>query len=194
METFQREGRNSQEGRRRFYDGGGFCRRHGWLFHQVCVERGSGTAIAAVYSALAKRDLQLLDQVENELIRVRTRRSPSLARAAECSACTAVAERLERRAYFFVQMLRRRAAMERYRRSDGMCFDHLVAIVDVAVGEDREVALFLVRDWQPRLADVRAQLAEFDRKRDHQFAAEPKGAEQHSWTDVIVRYVGADGT
>jgi hypothetical protein len=190
METFWREGRNSQEGRQRFYDGGGFCRRHAWLLHDVCVAEGSGAAIASVYGALAQRDLELLDGTVTLVDRRRGRRSATLARNVQCSACLAATQELERRCYFLVQLLRARGAKGRYSRSDGLCFDHLASVVDVALGEDHDVALFLIRDWRRRLAAVQGSLAEFDRKRDHRYAHEPKGPEQDSWTDVIRLYAG----
>jgi hypothetical protein len=192
METFRREGRNAKEGRQRFYDGGGFCRHHAWLLHELCVAKDSGTAIAAVYAPLAQRDLELLARTEALLERGRGRRAATLARPAACSACTAATEELERRAYFLVQLLRPRGARERFTRSGGLCFAHLGAVIGVAIDEDRDVARFLVRDWRRRLEEVQRSLAEFDRKRDHRYAAEPKGAEQESWTDVIGLYVGSN--
>jgi hypothetical protein len=192
METFWREGRNSQEGRQRFYDGGGFCRRHAWLLHDVCVAKGSGAAIAAVYGALAQRDLELLDRTDALVDRRRGRRLATLARTAPCSACFVATEELERRCYFLVQLLRPRGANERYSRSDGLCFDHLASVVDVALGEDHNVALFLIRDWRHRLAAAQGSLAEFDRKRDHRYSREPKGPEHDSWTDVIRLYAGPE--
>jgi len=61
-----------------------------------------------------------------------------------------------------------------------------------ALGTDEEIARLLLDDWRERLAHVREQLAEFDRKRDYRYAAEPKGEEQGSWTEVIRRYLGED--
>jgi hypothetical protein len=192
METWWREGRNSKEGRQDFYDGGGFCRRHAWLLHEICRSRGSGAAVAAVYGALAERDIVLLERAEQSISR--RRRNRSVHRSATCSACEAAAEQLDRRSYFFVKLLRTLGARNRYVDSDGLCFTHLTSALDVSTLEDREVALFLLSDWRRRLFAVRDQLAEYDRKRDHRYSEEPKGSEQDSWTRVIDLYVGPPGT
>ena len=79
-----------------------------------------------------------------------------------------------------------------YQSSDGLCFGHFLRALEHALGTDEEIARLLLDDWRERLAHVREQLAEFDRKRDYRYAAEPKGEEQGSWTEVIRRYVGED--
>ncbi|SRR6266540_221826 len=192
METWWREGRNAKDGRQRFYDGGGFCRRHGWLLHGICLDRGSGAAVAAVYGALADRDLVVLERTQQAI--ARPRRRTLLRRPTACAACVAAGEEVERRAYFLVQLLRAGGAQARYADSDGLCFAHLTNAVDAAIEAEPEIASFLVGDWRRRLTSVREQLAEFDRKRDHRYADEPKGREQESWTKVIALYVGPDET
>jgi hypothetical protein len=189
MESFWREGRSGREARLAFYDGGGFCRRHAWLLHRLVHARSSGAAIADVYGALADRDLARLDKLlAASGIRARAR----LQRRAACSACVAAEDALSRKAYFLVELLRAEEAQTRYRESDGLCFPHLARTVADAPEAGAEVARFLVRDWRRRLADVRAQLEEFDRKRDVHHAHEPRGPEQDSWTEVIRLYVGED--
>lgn len=64
--------------------------------------------------------------------------------------------------------------------------------MEEAPEEDVEVVRFLLQDWRRRLAQVRGQLEDFDRKRDVHYSDEPKGAEQDSWTEIIRRYVGED--
>jgi hypothetical protein len=189
LETWWREGRNSKEGRQRFYDGGGFCTKHAWLLHDVCRRNDSGAAIAAVYGPLVDRDLALLAEIERSIVRPR-RRGTSLRRAASCSACVAAAEETERRAYFLAELLRSPGARTRYADCDGLCFAHLAAAIGVASRDAPDVARFLLHDWKRRLEAVRQQLAEFDRKRDHRYLDEPKGREQESWTEVIDLYVG----
>ncbi len=186
MESFRREGRRGREARLAFYEGGGFCRRHAWLLHRLAAAAGSGAAIADVYGALAVRDLHVLDEL------LASRRRPRLGRRAPCAACTAAAEARARKASFLLELLRTETARVRYRESDGLCFAHLVRVVEEAREQDAEVVRFLLRDWRDRLTEVRAQLEEFDRKRDVHYAHEPKGAEQDSWTEVIRRYVGED--
>jgi hypothetical protein len=189
MDSFWREGKGGREARLAFYDAGGFCRRHAWLLHRLVAAGSSGASIAEVYGALADRDLQVLDKL---LTASNVRRRPHLRRRAPCSACVAAEDAVARKAYFLVELLRTQASRAEYRRSDGLCFPHLARTVAEASEDDAEVVRFLLGDWRDRLAEVRAQLEEFDRKRDVHFADEPKGAEQDSWTEVIRRYVGKD--
>jgi hypothetical protein len=186
IESFWREGKSGRDARRAFYGGGGFCRRHGWLLHRSVAAAGSGAAIADVYGALADRDLEWLDGI----ISGRKKRPARLVRGSRCSACTAADEALSRKAYFLVELLRTRAGREAYRGSDGLCFPHLVRTLEEAPEEDGDTALFVVEDWRDRLAGVRVELAEYDRKRDVHYTDEPKGEEQGSWTEIIRRYVG----
>ena len=53
-------------------------------------------------------------------------------------------------------------------------------------------ARFLLSDRRRRLERLALGLAEYDRKRDHRYAREPKGDEQRSITDVVRLYAGED--
>lgn len=191
MSNFLREGKQDAGARRRFYAAGGFCRHHAWLLHALVATEAAGAAIADVYGVLADRDIGSLDALRASLEHGRRRRRVSLARRAGCPACVAFAEGSQRKVYFFVQLLADADARPHYQSSDGLCYAHLARAVEHALdnGAD-DVARLLLDDWRERLAHVRAQLAEFDRKRDYRYAAEPKGEEQDSWTEVIRRYVG----
>jgi hypothetical protein len=183
MESFWREGKSGRDARLAFYAAGGFCRRHAWLLHRSVA--GAGAAIADVYGALADRDLEWFDKVLS-----RRRREVRLGRRSPCPACLAADDAVGRKAYFLAGLLRTGEARALYRASDGLCFRHLARTLEETAAEDDETAAFLLEDWRDRLARVRAQLAEFDRKRDVRYADEPKGPEQDAWTDVIRRYVG----
>ena len=190
MDSFWREGKQDARTRRRFYAAGGFCRHHAWLLHRLVAAEGAGAAIADVYGSLADRDLARLDELRASLGRGRRRRS-LLRRGGRCPACVECGERTERKVHFFVELLGEPEARRCYRSSDGLCFAHLGPAAEhaVVVGHP-DVARFLLDDWRERLGDVRHHLAEFDRKRDHRFADEPRGEEQRAWTQVIRRYVG----
>jgi Family of unknown function (DUF6062) len=188
VDAFWREGKSSPAARRAFYGAGGFCRRHAWLLHRLVAEAESGAAIADLYGALAEHDLERLRRVAEQIRR--GRRRPRLEREHVCPACIADAESAARKADFLVQALRQAPIRGMYLRSDGLCLCHLRLAVEAAQTHDREIALLLVEDHARRLGEVRAQLADFDRKRDFRYAAEPKGSEQRSWTDVIELYVG----
>lgn len=193
VDTFVREGRRDPGTRGRFLKAGGFCRHHAWLLHRSAAAKDKGVAIADVYGWLAESDLDWLDEFRRDLGRARRRRR-SLERPTPCPACFFLAEATGRKVEFFVGILPEARVRREYASSDGLCFTHLVAVVKRALEFDEEAARFLLDDWRTRLAHVRAQLAEFDRKRDYRYAAEPKGDEQHAWTEVIRRYVGEDFT
>jgi hypothetical protein len=113
----------------------------------------------------------------------------ALQRPDSCFACAEEAESLPRKARFFLELLDTSSGRARYERSAGVCRPHLLAVVAEA-GRRDDVARYLLEDWGRRLAGVRHRLAEYDRKRDHRFAAERTADDERSWTDVIGLYVG----
>jgi hypothetical protein len=191
MSSFWREGKQDAGTRRRFYTAGGFCRHHAWLLHRLVAAEAAGAAIADVYGSLADRDLASLDELRASIGRSRRRRQPTLRRRGRCPACVAFADGSERKVHFFVELLAEAEVRPRYRSSQGLCLAHFARVFEHALASDHDdVGRFVLDDWYERLRLVRGQLAEFDRKRDYRYANEPKGDEQHSWTDVIRRYVG----
>ncbi len=192
MSSFWREGKQDPEARRRFFEAGGFCREHAWLLHRLLAAEGSGAAIADLYGKLATYDLRWFESIRANLERGRLR-AHSLRRRRRCPACAFRAETAERKAHFLVEALSEEQVREAYRRSEGICFPHLVLSLEGALAAgSRETAAFLLDDWRDRLAEVRSELADYDRKREYRYASEPKGVEQRSWTEVIRRYVGED--
>jgi hypothetical protein len=189
LDAFWREGRQVPAARKRFYAAGGFCRRHAWELHALVAAGGSGAAIADLYGRLAEQDAAALD----ELLAGRRGRRGSLAEALErrasCPAWAEEAEALPRKAEFFLELLGTSTGRMRYARSAGVCRPHLLAVVGEA-GRREELARLLLEDWRRRLGELRHRLAEYDRKRDHRFAAERTEDDERSWTDVIGFYAG----
>ncbi len=190
MDSFWREGKQDPGTRRRFYAAGGFCRHHAWLLHRLVAAEAAGAAIADVYGSLAERDIAWLDELRASLDRGKRRRRAPLRRGGRCPACVASAGDAERKVHFFVELLAEAEVRPHYQSSDGLCVAHFARALAHALDTDEEVARLLLDDWRERLAHVRDQLVEFDRKRDHRYADEPKGDAQGSWTEVIRRYVG----
>jgi hypothetical protein len=189
LDSFWREGRQSPEARRRFYAGGGFCRRHAWLLHEL-VAAHSGAAIADLYGRLAEHDLATLRAL---LAKNDRRRRPGwrrLQRSDPCSACVEEAAALERKAEFFLEMIASESGRRRYERARGVCYPHLLRLLEAAEN-DEPLRHFLLGDWRRRLDEIRFRLDRFDRTRDHHFAAERREEDERSWTDVIHHYVGA---
>jgi hypothetical protein len=177
MEAYWREAMFDDVARARFFDAGGFCRRHAWVLHRQAKAEGYGSAVSFLYGNLARLDSEVLRRGRAKLLRRKVR----------CRACVVMEETAARKAGFLAQVLEEDEGRARYSAGDALCFDHLALTADAA---SKAVASFLMADWRARLEALRAALAEYDRKRDHRFAHEPKGDEQRSWTDVIRRYVG----
>jgi hypothetical protein len=186
LDSFWREGRQSPEARRRFFASGGFCPRHAWLLHDLLAEH-SGAAIADLYGHLAERDLATIDHL---LAKQRLRKlAQPLRRQAQCAACTEEADALDRKTTFLLELLATETGARGYERSCGLCYTHLVMVLDAA-GDDDPVARFLLAEWRRRLEELRDRLAVFDRTRDYRYAAERTASDERSWTDVIHHYVG----
>lgn len=187
LDSFWREGRHAPEARRRFYAAGGFCRGHAWLLHDLVD--GSGAAIADVYGRLAEQDLSRLDELLHG--RRTRRRSPaaSLQRRVRCSVCAEELEALPRKAEFFIELVATGAGRARYERSSGLCYEHLRSVLDIA-GDRTAATDYLLEDWRRRLEEVSRRLADYDRKRDHRYAAERREDEHQCLADIIRRYVG----
>lgn len=186
LDFFWREGRQDADARKRFFAGGGFCPRHAWQLHASLAEH-SGAAIADLYGRLAERDQALLDDLlahhapPHKAVR-------RLQRSRACAACLWESEALERKAAFFLDLLATATGRERYARSRGACFPHLVALLHAT--EDDELARYLLSDWRRRLEELRRRLAHYDRTRDHRYRSERTPDDERSWADAIHQYVG----
>lgn len=189
LDSFWREGRRDPETRRRFYASGGFCQSHAWLLHQLVVDADASGAIADVYGGLAAHDLTGPDEPISRGISRRRKGRRFLRRIAECSACAAAADALERKVHFFLELLGKPAGRDRYEQSAGLCLIHLQATVAVDECDD-ETALYLAGDWRSRLAVAREQLAEFDPTRDRRHLGGGAEGSRRPWTDIIRLYVG----
>jgi hypothetical protein len=190
MESFWREGRNDRTARSAFFAAGGFCREHSLLLYASAQGTRGGAAIADVYRWLAERDIELLGTASKNLAGARRRRRPQLERRSRCPACDETEAATERKLSFLVDALAATRTRERYALSDGLCVPHLLRGATQAAPQPT-VGRFLLDDGRRRLIDLQAQLDEFDRKRDHRFRHERKGAEQLAPAQAIRRYAGS---
>jgi hypothetical protein len=184
--AFWREGRQNPETRKQFFAGGGFCPRHAWQLHASLAEH-SGAAIADLYGRLAERDQTQLDDLLAHHAPAH-KALQRLQRPRECAACLWQNDALQRKASFFLDLLATAAGRERYERSRGPCFTHLLALLEAV--EDDELATYLLADWRRRLEQLRRRLASYDRTRDHRYIAERTADDERSWTDAIQLYAG----
>jgi hypothetical protein len=184
LESFWHEGWQHPTARTEFYASGGFCARHAWLPDDLDVRYAA--AVADLYGHLAQRDLAALDDA---LASGGRRRGPArrLARPADCRACTEEAEATARKAEFFLALLENGTARERYQRGRGVCFAHLVTLVELP---DDRVTRFLLTDWRRRLDALHGRLEHLDRTRDHRYASERTEDDERACADTIRQYVG----
>jgi hypothetical protein len=193
MQRFWRDGRFVPAVRLAFFASGGFCPRHAWLLHYQVMRAGRGGALTDLYDSLAARDLGRIDRVLDGSRRRRPSLSEalqSLARRARCRACEELEQTTARKAQFACRLLREQGMLAAYQASEGFCFRHLGEVLAAATEADPPLAELLVDDWRNRLAILRPQLAEFERKRDYRHAHEPRGDEQRAPTDAVRRYAG----
>jgi hypothetical protein len=193
---FLRDGTLNPGSRYAFVKSGGFCRRHAWGLHAICRVEGSGAGIADVYGQLVRHDLEELTHLARSEPGRKGRRelAEGLAWERRCEICSSLAEAGEAHAIFLSELLDDDAGRSAYLASDGVCRSHLEQVIQQSLSRHRDgaQARWLLEDWRERLAELLSQLREYDRKRSYTAAAEPKGEEQRSWTEVIGRYVGQD--
>jgi hypothetical protein len=195
MATFVREGWQDPGASRRFLLGGGFCRHHAWLFHQIAKNARTGVSIAHLYGRLLEEDLAVSDEMERRLARGPMRNlTAKLHRSVPCLACVQMEGSLQRSQTFLVEALTTSRVAALFEKSDGLCWRHFVPTFEEAISTNKDVAELLLRDWRHRLRRVAHDLAEYDRKRDYRYAAERTPADQRSWAEAIRRYVGEPQT
>lgn len=182
MAAFVREGYAVPEATMRLVERGGFCRRHAWMFHLAAAEAGTPWVVAKVYRHMIADDIARAD--------ARRRGGADTLRHTRCPACDEAEAGTARKAAFLVDALADHDVRLSYSVSDGLCREHLAAAVKAAGGVRSRVGRILLDDWRARLIRLDGDLAEYDRKRDHRFAHEPKGAEQESPAGAVRRYAG----
>ena len=77
---------------------------------------------------------------------------------------------------------------ELYKRSHGLCLEHLLQAIEIG---PPEVVKELLEDQAERLTALEWELNEFIRKHNYIYAHEPKGEEQTSWIRAMERLVGS---
>jgi len=191
MQRFWRDGRFVPAVRLAFFASGGFCPRHAWLLHEQVMRAGRSGALTDLYDALSRRDLGRIARVlDGEKPRRGDSGRRELACRAGCPACEELERATARKAHFACELLREEGMVAAYRASDGFCFRHLGDVLVAGADADQGLARSLLDDWRERLAVLREQLAEFERKRDYRHAHEPRGDEQRAPTDAVRRYAG----
>ncbi len=191
----------SGSARKRFLEGGGFCREHFWQAKAIeadCWTDGFGVAILC--ENLLARSLNDVERMPNAERAKKTSifgmHKPSNGTPAECgvisgSGCTVCATLKESENHYLAvleNLLEEAQFSQQYQRSPGLCFYHL----RVSAGQwSSAAALRLARSTASRVVcELIADLREFQRKHDYQFRDEPRGAESASPERALEFLVG----
>ena len=194
METFVREAHNDAGVREQFQASKGFCPLHAGLFSLVAHEHAALAVVATVYAVVIDEDLRRLWSLR-EQIRHRIGRKPrAQAALATCPACLRREASTERKVYFFCRALDDESFRSRYALSAGLCASHFSTALKEAEQRHASAYGLLLDDWIRRLAALRRGMSEFDRKRDHRFAHEPRGEEQDAPLAALRHYAGTTAT
>jgi hypothetical protein len=173
--------------------GRGFCNAHSW---QLTQYRGGVLGIAILYEAALDEVITITQQASqgsSGLSRLLNKNGvSSLSRALEptgpCLACEVLAQ--SERDY--TQAIGRyidEADMDKaYRQSDGLCLPHFRMALRETPHQERLIAIQMTH-W----GKLRAELQEFMRKNDFNYAAEAMGVEGDSWLRAIARLSGEKG-
>jgi hypothetical protein len=188
METFVREAYNDAEVRKRFGAARGFCHAHAARFLSVAQARSAVAIVSAVYRGLVEEDLATIKALKANGVprrRVRGRRP-----VGQCPACEVHERSAERKLYFFCEALADYQFRRAYSASGGLCSPHFSAALEEAARRYPGVYKLLLDDWLARLTTLSASLSEFERKRDHRYAHEPRGNEQWAPRQALFHYAG----
>jgi len=158
----------------------GFCHRHAHLM------AGSGNAFCAalLYQDQVEAFAGLLDaQAQTGSKRVLSNTLDAWVSHDQCPACRFQAGDRERYIATFLQYLDEDEMRTAFEVAAPLCVPHLCAVLRTAHGTDQYRFLVAVQGaaWK-RLS---AELGEFIRKRDHQFASEALGDEGDSWHRAV---------
>ena len=187
-----------------FRAGRGFCNPHSWQLTQF---KGSVVGIAMLYEAAVDEALTITSQVQatgvppSALSRLLNKLSDSgggvspvssaLEPAGPCLVCELLAKTEKDYILAMGQYVAEEALQEAYRQSDGLCLPHfrlvLGEIHDPA--QQNRLVSFQMSHWKK----LKAELSEFIRKNDFNYAHEAMGEEADSWQRAIRQLCGEKG-
>jgi hypothetical protein len=170
----------------------GFCRRHfRMLFDAASGQIYNLAGVADVMSDLVRDDIEALTSAAPGGKRGRRAQKvvAALRARTRCQLCEAANEATERKLRTLLEALADDAFRAEYAASPGLlCRPHLV--MALTRDADDVVVDVLVGKHLATLEAERDGLAEYLRKRDHRFAAEPKGDEQEAPLRSVTNFAG----
>ena len=202
---FLDEGVLDPEMRLRLIESNGWCPRHTLLLLTVEQEQhpdhlGSATVYESLLEAVQRR----LDEACRDLRKsvsppsARRRRqitlrvADSLLPRSQCPACESEEQREDAEAGFLVETLfdpELGAEFRRlYRKSEGLCYRHLVGCLQRCAGPEQAAALLDLE--RPKWRLLAAEVIEYARKHEHRYHQEPFGGDIDAWARAARKLAG----
>jgi hypothetical protein len=147
----------SEEARTDYADQGGFCPLHTWQLAAFSSPRG----ISRGHSSIIRRMAESLDRAADAYAERKAGVFPVKA-ADGCMVCRFLADTEAHYIEAFSAFLEEDGNLERYRRSYGLCLQHLQPVLDRMVDGSRKA--YLIRLAANRLREISESMVQYDLK------------------------------
>jgi Family of unknown function (DUF6062) len=194
IHSFLHEGMMFPSVRKKFLDGGGFCRHHFWIALAIeeYVWQTGGFGIAILCDDLARLAGLGLANANGSKPNPRSsllgrQEKPTFVPGHDCMFCDDNREKEQ----FLAEVLEELVDEEEFQKplaKHGLCIRH--GELSLQMWKDARKRKELFSQLQAQLSDLTADLREFIRKRDYQYRNEVSGREQDSVPRAIQFFVG----
>jgi hypothetical protein len=177
----------------------GFCHEHAWL--AVDERLGDALGFTIIYRdvingilsrleepAMPRREVSLRKQIPEQVRNRVARVLHTLVPQKRCPACQHREEAMRNIVTELVNELGSPEMVEALRASDGLCLAHLRSALEHA--RDVSAVETMIDIHRVKLEGLKAELDEFIRKSDYQFAGEGFGTEGDAWLRALGTIVG----
>ena len=181
----------------------GFCREHAWL--AVDKRLGDPLGFSIIYRDIVNSALNqmtdekrparhprgwasLLGQIPEQARALIEKMLTALTPRKRCPVCEHREAKTREILLTLVEELKTPEMVDALHTSDGLCFPHLRLALEHV--REANVCETLIRVQREKLESLRAELDEFIRKNDYQFASEGFGREGDAWLRAIGIVVG----
>jgi len=175
----------------------GFCNWHAWKSLEV---PNGPLGLGIIYNDLLERIRERLAKIQSSfprrlpwlrrlLGRKKAKESlPVIRPPHSCPVCQSVGFFEEIYLRVLLDFISEEDFERQFSRSPGVCFPHLIVAIEKFSGHVN--LSLLIQEQMKKYESLRAEVAEFIRKRDFRFAHEPSGPEADSWKRALEMTVG----
>lgn len=164
----------------------GFCRPHA---HRL-LEYAGALGISILYGDQVRAFLEFLERLAKGGRAPRLGEFPTWQSHDGCPACRLQTNTRDRHISVLLEGLAEPEMHRSFQESAGLCVPHFLRVVERA--KDVETRHFIIQVVREKFVKLLADLSEFQRKQDWQFAHEPVGPEGDSWVRAVRMIVGVD--